>query len=156
MIETQVLTERIKEQARALGFDLVGVASVEPSAHASFYREWLTAERHGEMGYLARKDAVQRRLEAPAGLRSALVVGLNYFAAESEDQSAERAIIARHARGRDYHKVIKNKLLALLTGSSRKWGTNFRLRARAWTPRPCWSVSWRSARVSAGSAGTQC
>jgi epoxyqueuosine reductase len=114
MIETQLLTEKIKEQAKALGFDLVGVAAVEPSAHASFYRAWLAAERHGEMSYLARRDAVQRRLEAPAGLRSALVVGLNYYADSNHDQSAERAIIARYARGRDYHKVIKNKLLALL------------------------------------------
>src|SRR5688572_16283835 len=101
MIETQILTGKIKEQAEALGFDLVGVARVDASAHASFYREWLAAERHGEMAYLARMDAVQRRLEAPAGLHSAIVVGLNYFpdSAGDDEPASDTGIIARYARG---------------------------------------------------------
>jgi epoxyqueuosine reductase len=114
MIETQNLTEKLKEQAQALGFDLVGIAAAAPSAHASFYREWLAAERHGEMSYLARTDAVQRRLAAPAGLRSAIVVGLNYYPASVDDDAPDLGVIARYARGRDYHKVIKAKLFALL------------------------------------------
>ncbi|HEX7118805.1 MAG TPA: tRNA epoxyqueuosine(34) reductase QueG [Longimicrobiales bacterium] len=140
------LSERIKAEARALGFDLVGIAPVRRSDHGEFYRRWLAAGRHGEMAYLAREDAVARRLDPAAAwpeLRSAVVVGHNYFpggagegkferearergvraagadapaSAREGDAAADpaRAVIARYARGRDYHKVMKKKLLALL------------------------------------------
>ena len=70
MTSLQTITERVKELARELGFDLVGIAPVEASRHAAFYREWIAANRHGDMTYLARPDAVKRRLEPAAGLRS--------------------------------------------------------------------------------------
>ena len=76
------LTTRLKEQARELGFGLVGVASVEASAHMDLYREWVGDGRHGEMGYLAREDAVARRADLRGTLptvRSAVVVGHEYF-----------------------------------------------------------------------------
>src|SRR5690606_5091260 len=80
---------------------------------------WLAAGRHGEMHYLARPDAVERRLDPQAAwpeLRSALVVAQHYDPGEADDAAADpaRAVIARYARGRDYHKVIKPKLLSLL------------------------------------------
>jgi epoxyqueuosine reductase len=125
------LTDALKAEALRQGFDLAGVADVRPSDHAAFYRAWIEAGRHGSMEYLAREDAVQRRL-APSGFRSALVVALNYYpgpdddaaagaageASESSDPvhpgDASRGIIARYARGRDYHRVLTKKLLALL------------------------------------------
>ncbi len=121
MPELQTVTERVKELARALGFDLVGVAPVEPSRHASFYREWIDQNRHGEMTYLARPDAVQRRLEPAANLRSAIVVGLDYYSGGNPD-SAGQGTVARYARGRDYHKVIKQKLLTLLHAIEKEVG----------------------------------
>ena len=70
------------------------------------------------MAYLARPDAVARRgaLERTLpGVRSVVVVGHQYFqedpAGIPDDPS--RAVIARYARGRDYHKVVKKKLTAL-------------------------------------------
>jgi epoxyqueuosine reductase len=107
------LTDAIKAEALRLGFDLVGVAPVRPSDHARLYNEWIKAGRHGEMAYLARPDAMRNRLEPNPQFRSALVVALNYYS-EITDQTADHAIIARYAHGRDYHKVIKNKLLQLL------------------------------------------
>ncbi len=76
------LTARLKEQARALGFSLVGVASVEPSDHLDFYSKWVENGIHGEMGYLAREDAVARRADlrrTMRSVRSAVVVGHEYF-----------------------------------------------------------------------------
>jgi epoxyqueuosine reductase len=113
------LAARLKERALALGFDRAGIAPVRPSDHAAFYRAWLAAGRHGEMHYLARPDAVERRLDPQAAwpeLRSALVVAQHYDPGEADDAAADpaRAVIARYARGRDYHKVIKPKLLSLL------------------------------------------
>jgi epoxyqueuosine reductase len=110
-LNSSELTPRIKQQATQLGFDLVGVTEVRPSENAGFYRDWIAAGRHGSMGYLAREDAVARRLLPEAHFRSAVVVGLNYY---TEGEGEGEGIIARYARGRDYHKVIKSKLMTLL------------------------------------------
>jgi epoxyqueuosine reductase len=107
----------VKARAGELGFDLAGIAPLEPSRHGAFYQEWLARDRHGAMDYLARPDAVARRLDARAqlpALRSAIVVALNYGGDASEQAGADVGVIARYARGRDYHKVIKRKLLQLL------------------------------------------
>lgn len=119
MGETMTLTERIKAKARELGFDLVGIAPVAPSEHAAFYRRWLAAGRHGEMAYLAREDAVRARLDPASawpGLRSAIVVARGYDTGDDGAAcDASRGAIARYARGRDYHKLLKKDLLALLS-----------------------------------------
>jgi epoxyqueuosine reductase len=122
------LAAAIRAEALRLGFDAVGIAAVRPSDHAAFYRAWLDAGHHGSMAYLAREDAVERRLD-PRGFRSAIVVALNYWTPDAYDEAGgddvvtstsshapgpSRGIIARYARGRDYHKVIKSKLMALL------------------------------------------
>jgi epoxyqueuosine reductase len=109
------LRARLLALARDEGFDLAGVAPVEPSAHGAFLREWLGEGRHGEMGYLARPDALERRedpgLSLP-GARAALVVAHNYHQPDPEGvpEDAGRGVIARYARGRDYHKVVRKKL----------------------------------------------
>src|SRR5690606_4367634 len=113
------LAARLKARALELGFDRAGIAPVRPSDHAAFYGAWLDAGRHGTMRYLARPDAVERRLDPQAAwpeLRSALVVAQHYDPGDDDDVAADpaRAVIARYARGRDYHKLIKPKLLSLL------------------------------------------
>ncbi|MEX2283590.1 MAG: tRNA epoxyqueuosine(34) reductase QueG [Gemmatimonadota bacterium] len=125
---TVTLTERLKAGALELGFDTVGIAAVSASHHDAFYREWIAAGRHGEMEYLARADAVERRVDPVSAwpeLRSAIVVGLNYYIEDEGEGEGDGkgsrgrggngiGVIARYARGRDYHKVIKAKLLRLL------------------------------------------
>lgn len=111
-----VLTARLKAEALDLGFDAVGVTAVRPSDHAAFYREWLQAGHHGELAYLEREDAVERRLHPERAwpeLRSAIVVAMGY-AATSGTEAPDRGIVARYARGRDYHRVLRKLLLALL------------------------------------------
>ncbi|MGH7507601.1 MAG: tRNA epoxyqueuosine(34) reductase QueG, partial [Longimicrobiales bacterium] len=119
--DRRVLTAGLKQEAIRLGFEAAGIARLRPSDHQAFYRAWLEAGMHGEMAYLSRADAVQARLD-PASrwpdLRTALVVTLRYTAPDDDIEAAQpapsRAIIARYARGRDYHKILKKKLLALL------------------------------------------
>ncbi len=114
------LTRRIKTEAARLGFSATGITGIRPSDHAAFYRRWLEAGYHGDMHYLGRSDAVRRRLQperAHPELKSAIVVALHYDAAPTDDDAADGptvGIIARYARGRDYHRVIKGKLTALL------------------------------------------
>jgi epoxyqueuosine reductase len=110
------LSEAVRAEALRLGFDAVGIAAVRDSDHASFYTAWIEAGRHGSMDYLARPDTVDRRLR-PEGFTSAIVVALNYYTPDDDAAAADdpsRGVIARYARGRDYHKVIRKKLLRLL------------------------------------------
>ena len=56
------------------------------------YRGWVEDGRHGEMGYLAREDAIARRADLRRTLpsvRSVVVVGHEYF---QEDPPAYRPI----------------------------------------------------------------
>jgi epoxyqueuosine reductase len=110
------LTDPICNKARDLGFDLVGVAPARPTPHISAYRAWLTRGHHGEMGYMARPDRVERR-EDPTrivpGARSVVCVGLNYYpgplpADLARDRS--RGLISNYAWGVDYHDLMTPRL----------------------------------------------
>ncbi|MBT8488450.1 MAG: DUF1730 domain-containing protein, partial [Gemmatimonadetes bacterium] len=109
--------QALEEHAEALGFSMVGVAP-PVSEHAVFYREWLDEGYHGEMSYLARPGAVSRRgalEETLAGVRSAIVVAHEYYQEDAPEAVGDPSlgVIARYARGADYHRVVKKKLLAL-------------------------------------------
>jgi epoxyqueuosine reductase len=118
MHDTSALSSAsMKQLALDAGFDTVGITRLQPSEHAAFYRAWLDAGLHGEMHYLARADAVERRIDPARAwpqLASAIVVGLNYYTDSDPREDENSGIIARYARGRDYHRVIKRKLLSLL------------------------------------------
>ncbi|MGH9800768.1 MAG: epoxyqueuosine reductase, partial [Blastocatellia bacterium] len=115
------LAENIKHQARALGFDKVGIVPAEALTEAGArLREWLANGFHGQMnymeaGYLGR-DPQQRsdpRLLMPSA-KSVVCVALNYFNPEKHVDSPEVGKISRYAWGDDYHDVLRDKLKALL------------------------------------------
>ncbi|MBI4540785.1 MAG: tRNA epoxyqueuosine(34) reductase QueG [Gemmatimonadetes bacterium] len=112
------LAIRIKRHSRDVGFDLVGIADPRRSDHLRLFEEWLASGWHGEMAYLARPDAVRRRADLALTLesvRSVLIVAHDYYLPEAEGMPDDRSrgVIARYARGRDYHKVVKRRLQAL-------------------------------------------
>src|SRR2546422_906044 len=79
------LALRIKDKARALGFDLVGITTIDSPQHATELRQWLADDFHGEMSYMA-KNADKR--VAPGcvlpGAQSIVVVGMNYYTGDHE------------------------------------------------------------------------
>jgi epoxyqueuosine reductase len=110
---------QVRALAEAQGFLLAGIAPAEPSQHVDFLEGWVEAGYHGSMGYLARPDALHRRADPRHTMpeaRSVVVVAHPYHQPDPpgarEDPS--RGIIAQYARGRDYHRVVKRKLLRLL------------------------------------------
>ncbi|MQA89908.1 MAG: tRNA epoxyqueuosine(34) reductase QueG [Gemmatimonas sp.] len=113
------LTERIRDRARELGFEHVGVAPLGPSEHAEAYCRWVDAGFAGEMRYLTREDAARKRADPDLvvpGARSAIVVAKNYFPGGNpagDETPADRAIFARYARGHDYHELLKPRLIEL-------------------------------------------
>ena len=106
------LSARIRNRAREMGFDHVGIAPVHASEQGDFYQDWVARHMHGEMGYLAREDAVARRRDPAVlvpGARSAVVVALHYAPpgdATASTDDASRGIVARYARGDDYHELM--------------------------------------------------
>jgi epoxyqueuosine reductase len=106
------LTEWIKQYARALGFDLVGVAPAQSPPHADSFLLWLAQGYAGTMEYMERTAHLRiNPAELLPDARSAIVVGLNYAPAELPNTDYH---IARYALGDDYHAVIREKLETLL------------------------------------------
>jgi epoxyqueuosine reductase len=108
---------RIIELALAQGFARAGIADAAPTRYAAELIAWLEAGRHGSMGYLA--EHLEARLDPNrvlAGARSAIMVAdLHSRRGESDDGPLPpgHGRIARYARGRDYHVVMKKRLHAL-------------------------------------------
>ncbi|HEU4455346.1 MAG TPA: tRNA epoxyqueuosine(34) reductase QueG [Longimicrobium sp.] len=113
------LSDRIRARALEVGFDAVGIAPAGASAHGEAYARWVGEGMHGEMGYLAREDAVAKRADPSLlvpGARSAVVVALRYYDADQDAGAADdpsRGIVARYARNDDYHDLMKERLIAL-------------------------------------------
>jgi epoxyqueuosine reductase len=114
------LAEQVKQKARELGFDLVGVTAAGPLQSHARYMDWLSRGHHGTMNYLARPDAVARRADVRELLpsaRSVVVVGMNYYmpspSTPPPSQTGEGQV-ARYAWGDDYHEVIAEKLKQLV------------------------------------------
>jgi epoxyqueuosine reductase len=109
----------LEARARQEGFSLFGIVRAESTEHMPFYRDWLDRGRHGGMGYLAREDSIARRADLSLTMedvRSVVVVGHEYYHADDDERVGDPSlgIIARYARGDDYHDVIGKKLRALL------------------------------------------
>jgi epoxyqueuosine reductase len=109
------LTGRVRARARELGFTSVGITTPDPSEHMDVYRQWLTDGFGGEMTYLARGESLSRRAdlrETMPDVRSVIVVGHDYSTEDPSEAPPEpdHGIIARYARGRDYHAVLKSRL----------------------------------------------
>ncbi|HUO87070.1 MAG TPA: tRNA epoxyqueuosine(34) reductase QueG [Thermoanaerobaculia bacterium] len=120
-METAETSRLLAGWAREVGFDRVGVASVEPIDRGGVYLRWLDRGGHAGMGYLERR--VEERLEPQRvleGARSVLCVALVYhpLAGEGDDEQAPPEgdlwpRVARYARGRDYHNLMGKRLAKL-------------------------------------------
>ncbi len=135
------VTLGLREEAKRLGFEVFGIGHLNPSEHMEFFDRWLARKHHGEMEYLERPDTRERRAfpsSSFSGARSVIVVGHEYVGraptgAESsptarlradriskiEDEGVPphpkaEAVIARYARGSDYHHIIPPRLEKML------------------------------------------
>src|SRR5207247_7742977 len=108
----------IKQRARALGFDLCGIAAASEHSELRFLQEWLDRGYAGEMAYLHR--SAERRADVRHVLPSArtVIVTATVYNTDrpysTECADAGRARIARYAWGDDYHDVIGARLDALV------------------------------------------
>ena len=103
--------DSIRNRARELGFEKVGIARVGEAPHGRFLGEWLDRDYHGEMAYMARSP--ERRTD-PAkvlpGARSLVCVIKNYQSPGVHSADPRVGRISRYAWGDDYHDVLLEKL----------------------------------------------
>ena len=114
----ELLAHRIRNWARELGFQSMGIAGIDLAPHDTRFRDWLARGHHGEMEYMQRHGERRWRPDEllPGTLR-VLSLRMDYLVADDEpfgvlDEPA-RAYVARYARGRDYHKLMRTRLSSL-------------------------------------------
>ena len=127
-----VTADAIKAKAIELGFDLCGIAPADSFPELKFLDEWLARGYAGEMAWMSR--SADRRADVRnvvPGARSVIVTGTIYKTGSDPGDdptqplesphhrgltpdAPDRAVIARYARGDDYHDVLKERLDALL------------------------------------------
>ena len=110
-------SEKIKKMAYSCGFDLCGIVSPEdiPEAQEHF-DNWLSQGYHGEMSYMAKEpDRRSSPRQLLSGVRSIIMLGLNYYQPDSKEIQNGYGIVSKYARGRDYHKVIAKKTKKLIS-----------------------------------------
>jgi epoxyqueuosine reductase len=113
-LDQYALAHQIKQQARELGFDLVGIASAGPSRWHDYLRKWLDDGQAGEMVYLAGRFTERSDVgEYVPGARSVICVAINYYVPLeplTAEQVSRHGRVARYALGDDYHELIKTRL----------------------------------------------
>lgn len=106
------MKEAVRAHALSLGFDSAGFSTVTPPVGFAHYERWLANDHHAGMGYLVR----HKKLRAdPKSLlpeaKTVVAVTLNY----NQELNVRPGFpkIARYAQGRDYHKVLRQRLRRL-------------------------------------------
>ena len=115
MLTLRERSDLIKAKARELGFLACGMARAEfLSEEAPRLEQWLREGRHGEMGYMA--NHFDLRLDPRKlvdGAKSVISLAYNYYTPPKQ-QDPEAPKISTYAYGRDYHKVVKQRLKPLV------------------------------------------
>ena len=117
------LATDIRRWGEELGFDAVGFADLDLHDAGERMKQWLAQGMHGDMEYLERNMALrQDPSQMVPHARSAIMVRMQYAPASGPEitrhqreglESGERAVVASYALGRDYHKVLRQRLQKL-------------------------------------------
>jgi len=110
--------------AHTLGFSQIGVADVDLSGAEQPLLDWLAAGFHGEMGYMQAHGLKRARpAELVPGTVRVITARMDYLPLGTAEGWVERewqrhdrpgeAIVSVYARGRDYHKVLRQRLQTL-------------------------------------------
>jgi epoxyqueuosine reductase len=133
------LAQRIKAWGRELGFGAVGISDADLTDAEKGLASWLEAGYHGEMDYMAKHGLKRARpAELVAGTRRVITARIAYLPASTLRRKGDEsvttadgqrndwrakewsrlddpaaAVVSIYARGRDYHKVMRNRLQQL-------------------------------------------
>jgi len=116
--DTQELKRLIQEWSKELGFQQVGVSDIDLSQAEGLLQQWLARGYQGEMSYMARHGTKRSHPEQLVpGTLSVLTFRMDYLPDNDDPvailENPEKAYVSRYALGRDYHKLMRNRLKQL-------------------------------------------
>ena len=124
------LRDWLRDQARHFGFDDLRITDTQLGPASERLQEWLAAGRHGNMEYMLRHADLRSdpQLLVPGTVR-VICVTMNYLPEIDFEREWQRmadpsqAVVSMYARGRDYHKVLRNRLQDFAKAIEERIGT---------------------------------
>lgn len=128
----------IRDAARSLGFGDVRISDTDLSQASERLKEWLKAGRHGDMNYMSERAHLRANpAELQPGTIRVITARMDYLPDDTEIRQAidwrdmemakvenpTQAVVAMYARGRDYHKVLRQRLQTLAEEIQKKVGS---------------------------------
>ncbi len=128
----------IRDAARSLGFGDVRISDTDLSQASEHLKEWLKAGRHGDMNYMSERAHLRANpAELQPGTIRVITARMDYLPDNTEIRQAvdwrdtemakvenpTQAFVAMYARGRDYHKVLRQRLQTLAEEIQKKVGS---------------------------------
>ncbi|MFW6282177.1 MAG: tRNA epoxyqueuosine(34) reductase QueG [bacterium] len=104
------LSDRVKNKAKEIGFDMVGISSAEP-----FHKAYETLKKR-KLSQFVNND-IQLLTDPGKHLKSAssiIALGLSYASEDNISNSKNDQFISLYARGKDYHLVMQEKINLLI------------------------------------------
>lgn len=110
----------------AISAGIIPVDKVDASSVAQYDR-WITDGKHGGLHYMERYNDVRANprllLE---GAKSIIIGAFPYYHRDKPDEQKHYRI-ARYARGRDYHEVVRDRLNIVANKLTERYGGTFRI-----------------------------
>ncbi len=113
------LAREIKQIGKALGFADIRITDVDLSQHEAEYHAWIAAGFHGEMDYMQSHGSKRYRPdELVPGTVRVITARMDYLPRDAQahwrelekSHAPDVAVISVYARGRDYHKILRQRL----------------------------------------------
>ncbi len=120
-LDGRALVGQLREWARELGFSQIGIAGIELATAEQGLADWLAAGFAGGMQYMAAHGTKRTRpAELVPGTVAVISARMDYLPRDTPGDWAaretaalhtpQRAVVSVYARGRDYHKVLRQRL----------------------------------------------
>ena len=110
-------TALLRRLAEEQGIDRVGVAAADATGEAARLEEWLGRGYHGGMRWMERwREKRTDPRELVPGARAVISAALNYYRPAPREPGDGDGRVARYAWAEDYHRVLRDKLRAVLAG----------------------------------------
>ena len=113
------IQSQLDQWAQELGFQQVGITGVDLNEHEGYLQKWLDAGYQGDMHYMTRHGLTRARpADLIPGTCTVLTLRMDYLPEAAADPEVvlgqnDQAYISRYALGRDYHKLMRQRLARL-------------------------------------------
>ncbi|SEH09148.1 tRNA epoxyqueuosine(34) reductase QueG [Candidatus Venteria ishoeyi] len=113
------LKPQIQQWAEQLGFQSVGITHTNLEQAEQHLSRWLQKDFHGNMDYMAKHGHKRSRpAELEPGTLRVISVAIPYLPEamakmDTQLQQPLQAYVSRYALGRDYHKLLRKRLVQL-------------------------------------------